>query len=97
MANVRLPPVCQLSDGVPQDWNRAVGGASQLDLLHGTDDVIDDANVLVIREAEVGEGVVEAVEACSRDCHLHLVDPPVELQEDKTREGEAKKVYSVSY
>ena len=84
VANVRLPSICQLRDWVPQDGDGAIGGASWLDFLHGTNDVIDDADILVIGETEVGEGVVEAVEARGRVRHLHLVDPPVELRDEKT-------------
>lgn len=84
VTDVRLPSVCQLRDRVPQDRDGAVECASRLDLFHGTNNIIDDADVLVIRQTEVGEGVVEAVEACGRDGHLHLIDPPVELCAETT-------------
>lgn len=83
VADVGSPSVRQLGDGIVQDRQGAVGGPGRLDFLHGPDDVIDDAAILVVWEAEVGEGVVEAAEAGGGKRHLHLVDVPVQLRGDK--------------
>lgn len=77
VSNIGLSPILELCDGVAQWQNGPVGGTCCSHFLQNSQDVIYDAVLAIVQQAEVSEGIVEA-----QHRNLHVGDGTVKLKRD---------------